>query len=76
MNRIQKLIFISLVIILVLVTISFLSDTKKDNKNYFIEDNYEICLSPGENETMLNFSWYSNESNDSQIKIINKSSKP
>lgn len=33
MNRIQKLIFISLVIILVLVTISFLSDTKKDNKN-------------------------------------------
>ena len=27
-----------------------------DNKNYFIEDNYEICLSPGENETMLNFS--------------------
>ncbi len=46
-----------------------------DNKNYFIEDNYEICLSPGENETMLNFSWYSNESNDSQIKIINKSKK-
>ena len=33
MNKIQKLIFISLVIILVLVTISFLSDTKKDNKN-------------------------------------------
>ena len=37
MNRIQKLIFISLVIILVLVTISFLSDTKKDNKNKVVK---------------------------------------
>ncbi len=37
MNKIQKLIFISLVIILVLVTISFLSDTKKDNKNKVVK---------------------------------------
>ena len=37
MNKIQKLIFISLVIILVLVTISFLSDTKKDYKNKVVK---------------------------------------
>lgn len=37
MNRIQKLIFISLIIILILVTISFLSDTKKDNKNKVVK---------------------------------------
>ena len=41
----------------------------KDNslKNY-----YGICLTPGEDETMLNFSWYSNKKNDSEIKIWEK----
>ena len=34
MNKIQKLIFISLIIILVLVTISFLSDTKNNVVKY------------------------------------------
>ena len=33
MNKIQKLIFIFLVSLLVLVTISFFLDTKKSNKN-------------------------------------------
>ena len=37
MNKIQKLIFISLIIILVLVTISFLSDTKKETKNNVVK---------------------------------------
>ena len=37
MNKIQKLIFISLVIILVLVTISFFLDTKKSNKNEVVK---------------------------------------
>ena len=39
MNKIQKLIFISLVIILVLVTISFFLDTKKSNKNEVVKYN-------------------------------------
>lgn len=37
MNKIQKLIFISLIIILVLVTISFLSDTKEETKNNVVK---------------------------------------
>ena len=37
MNKIQKLIFISLIIILILVTISFLSDTKKETKNNVVK---------------------------------------
>ena len=42
MNKIQKLIFISLVIILVLVTISFFLDTKKSNKNEVVK--FIICM--------------------------------
>mgnify|MGYP004593322841 FL=1 len=37
MNKIQKLIFIFLVLLLVLVTISFFLDTKKSNKNEVVK---------------------------------------
>ena len=55
----------------------------KDNKNYFLDNHKEndillddftqICLTPGKNETMLNFSWYSKFSDGaSRIKIYEK----
>lgn len=57
----------------------------RDNKNYFfnindrkISSDYytQICLTPGENETMLNFSWYSKFSDGvSKIKIGEKGGK-
>lgn len=57
----------------------------RDNKNYFLNcveneislDNFsQICLTPGENETMLNFSWYSKSSDGvSRIKICETGGK-
>ena len=57
----------------------------KDNKNYFFTygenecylDNFDqICLTPGENETMLNFCWYSKFSDGvSKIKVYEKGGK-
>ena len=57
----------------------------KENKNYFLnygeneiflDDFAQICLTPGKNETMLNFSWYSKFSDGvSRIKICEKGGK-
>lgn len=57
----------------------------KENKIYFLDDGEneiflddftQICLTPGKNETMLNFSWYSKFSDGvSKIKICEKGGK-
>lgn len=76
---ISILLSIAIIIILPVVSIS------KDNKNYHSNysenkitlDNFSsICLTPGENETMLNFSWYSKFSDGiSKIKIYKSGEK-
>ena len=61
-------ILLSISIILSFPLLSFCHDSK----NYFFENPYGICITPGEDETMLNFSWYSKKDNDSKIKIFNE----
>lgn len=79
MKNKRKIISILLSIIIVFFPVLSIS---KENKNYLL--NYDkkqisldyfsqICLTPGENESMLNFSWYSKSSNGtSRIKIWEK----
>ncbi|MCC3869287.1 purple acid phosphatase family protein [Terrisporobacter mayombei] len=74
-------ILLSIIIIIFFPVLSI----SKENKNCFL--NYgkeqisleyfsEICLTPGENESMLNFSWYSKYSHGtSKIKIWEKGAK-
>lgn len=55
-NKVKLIsILLSISIILSFPLLSFCHDSK----NYFFENPYGICITPGEDETMLNFSWYS-----------------
>ena len=68
-NKVKLIsILLSISIILSFPLLSFCHDSK----NYFFENPYGICITPGEDETMLNFSWYSKKDNDSKIKIFNE----
>ena len=72
---------ISILLSIFIIVFFPLLSISKDNKNYFFtknnneifgENQNQICLTPGENETMLNFSWYSNSNNDNQVKICDE----
>lgn len=83
MKNKRKIISILLSIVIA-ITFSIIS-ISRDDKNYVLGyeknempvDNFcEICITPGENETMLNFSWYSKFSDGvSKIKIYEKGEK-
>lgn len=70
---------ISILLSIIIIVFFPILSISKDNKNYFLdEDNNKIfrenlsniCLTPGENESMINFCWYSTNENDkSMIKI-------
>ena len=70
---------ISILLSIIIIIFFPILSISRDNKNYFFNyveneislDNFsQICLTPGENETMLNFSWYSKSSDGvSKIKI-------
>lgn len=73
---------ISILLSIIIIVFFPVLSISKENKNYFL--NYdkeyisldyfsEICLTPGEDESMLNFSWYSKSSpGTSKIKIWEK----
>lgn len=70
---------ISILLSITIIMFFPLMSISKDNKNYFfdhdksdidLENFSQICLTPGENETMLNFCWYSQNSNGvSKVKV-------
>lgn len=76
---------ISILLSIIIIIFFPILSISKENKNYFLEpsgnelflNNFtQICLTPGKNETMLNFSWYSKYSDGvSRIKISEKEGK-
>lgn len=70
---------ISILLSIIIIVFFPVLSISKENKNCFLsydkeqislEHFSEICLTPGENESMLNFSWYSKSSHGaSKIKI-------
>lgn len=73
---------ISILLSIIIIVFFPVLSISKENKNCFLKydkkqislDYFsQICLTPGENESMLNFSWYSKSSNGaSKIKIWEK----
>lgn len=76
---------ISILLSIIIIVFFPVLSISKENKNCFLsydkeqislEHFSEICLTPGENESMLNFSWYSKSSHGtSKIKIWEKGEK-
>ena len=74
-------ILLSIIIIIFFPVLSI----SEENKNYFLNyvennmflDNFtQICITPGKNETMINFSWYSKFSDGvSRVKLCEKGGK-
>ena len=58
--------------IFIFFTFPICSNCKENEINFSQENINQICLTPGENESILNFCWCSTGNSDNQIKIWDK----